>query len=182
MLKKAIFTAAISGLLAISAAYAQTPAEQTFLTTYGLDGKTASEMIDYIDQLPQQRPLPYNASVTSTELKLSDGKNVYTYPLENDFYLSIAPYITYTHDCFNHSLSGCKAELVNTPYQVTVKDDTGNIIFDETVTSFANGFYGLWLPRNISGTVEVNYDGRQGSSVFSTGEKSQTCMTTIQLK
>lgn len=180
MYKKIVL--AMASLLMATVAGAATPQEQAFLDQYGLANKTAKEMIDTIDQSTQARPLPYSASVTSTELKFSDGQEVYTYPVGDQFYLSIAPYVTYTHDCFNHSLSGCKAELVNTPYQVTVKSDDGKVIFDETVTSFSNGFYGLWLPRDISGTIEVDYNGRKGSSAFTTGEKSQTCMTTIQLK
>lgn len=160
----------------------QDSTEHDFLLQHALQGKSPTEIINYIDRLPQSRPLPYSASVTATELKLSDGKNAFTYPLEGDFYLSIAPYVTYTHDCFNHSLSGCRAELAETPYHVIVKDSAGRILFDENVVSFSNGFYGLWLPRNISGTVEVNYNGLQGSSTFSTNTTSQTCMTTIRLQ
>jgi len=183
--KKCLLALLSTSFLIASVSEAQslaTPTEHEFLSQHGLSGKSVPEMIDYIDQLPQARPLPYTASVTATELKLSDGKNIYTYPLEDKFYLSIAPYITYTHDCFNHSLSGCKAELVETPYQVIVKDSAGQVIFDQTVVSFSNGFYGLWLPRNINGTVEVHMNGRKGSYPFSTDAQSQTCMTTIRLQ
>ncbi|MGL4667450.1 MAG: copper-binding periplasmic metallochaperone CueP, partial [Saezia sp.] len=169
--------------LFFSTAHAQTSSQDQFLAQHGLQGKTPVEMIDYIDQLPQARLLSYNASVTATQLKLSDGKNTYTYALPEDkFYLSIAPYVTYTHDCFNHSLSGCRAELTNTPYQVTVKDEAGNILFNNAVVSFSNGFYGLWLPRNTRGTVEVEYNGLKGAFPFSSSSQSQTCMTTIRLQ
>lgn len=182
MYKEMVCAVIFAILFIATRVWATTPAEQAFLAQHGLQGKTVVEMIDHIDQSTQERPLPYTASVTSTELKLSDGKEVFTYALEDQFYLSIAPYVTYTHDCFNHSLSGCRAELVNTTYRVTAKDKADNIIFDEDVTSFSNGFYGLWLPRNTSGTVEVTYNGLKGLSSFSTGEENQTCMTTIQLQ
>lgn len=82
--------------------------ESAFLAQHGLAGKTVEQIVDTIDQTPQSRPLPYSASITSTELKLSDGEQIYTLPLGDKFYLSFAPYEWRTHPCFNHSLSGCQ--------------------------------------------------------------------------
>ncbi len=59
-------------------------------------GKTVEQIVDTIDQTPQSRPLPYSASITSTELKLSDGEQIYTLPLGDKFYL-FAPYEWRTH-------------------------------------------------------------------------------------
>lgn len=53
-------------------------------------GKTVEQIVDTIDQTPQSRPLPYSASITSTELKLSDGEQIYTLPLGDKFYLFCA--------------------------------------------------------------------------------------------
>ncbi len=39
-------------------------------------GKTLSVIVDSIDQTPQSRPCLYSASITSTELKLSDGEQI----------------------------------------------------------------------------------------------------------
>ncbi len=101
------------GLCASGSALAAS-SESAFLAQHGLAGKTVEQIVDTIDQTPQSRPLPYSASITSTELKLSDGEQIYTLPLGDKFYLSFAPYEWRTHPCFNHSLSGwykkrCKA-------------------------------------------------------------------------
>lgn len=71
--------------------------ESAFLAQHGLAGKTVEQIVDTIDQTPQSRPLPYSASITSTELKLSDGEQIYTLPLGDKFYLSFAPYEWRTH-------------------------------------------------------------------------------------
>lgn len=157
-------------------------AETEFLTQHGLAGKTTEQMIETIDQSRQPRPLPYSASVTGSELKLSDGQQQYSFPLGDKFYLSFAPYINQTHPCFNHSLSGCRGELANTTFDVKITDNTGKVIMQDKLTSYQNGFVGVWLPRNTEGTIEASYQGLKALSPFATQAESQTCMTTLQLK
>ncbi|CNC46974.1 Uncharacterised protein [Yersinia frederiksenii] len=157
-------------------------AETEFLTQHGLVGKTTEQMIETIDQAKQPRPLPYSASVTGSELTLSDGQQQYSFPLGDKFYLSFAPYINQTHPCFNHSLSGCRGELANTTFDVKITDKTGKVIMQDKLTSYQNGFVGVWLPRNTEGTIEVSYQGLKAVSPFATQTESQTCMTTLQLK
>jgi len=103
-------------------------------------------------------------------------------PLEdNEFYLSIAPYVDQTHECYYHSLTTCRGELANEDISVRIIDDSGAVLVDEQVTTFDNGFVGFWLPRDIEGTVEVTHDGRTGQRDFSTSEDGATCLTTLQL-
>lgn len=160
-------------------AVAQTP---DFLVQHGLSGKSVEQMVEAIDQSPQSRPLPYSASITSAELKLSDGQREYVYPLGDRFYLSFAPYISQTHPCFNHSLSGCRGELANTAFEVKITDRSGKVLIQDRVTSYQNGFVGVWLPRNTAGTIEVKYQGKTATAPFATDAESQTCMTTLQLQ
>ncbi|MDN0096781.1 copper-binding periplasmic metallochaperone CueP [Yersinia rohdei] len=157
-------------------------AETDFLAQQGLAGKTTEQMIESIDQSKQPRPLAYSASVTGTELKLSDGQQQFSFPLGDKFYLSFAPYISQTHPCFNHSLSGCRGELANTAFDVKITDKAGKVIVQDKLTSYQNGFIGVWLPRNTEGTIEVSYQGLKAVSPFATQAESQTCMTTLQLK
>ncbi len=170
-------------LLALSisgcAIAAQSDAE--FLAAHGLAGKTTEQMVEAIDSSPQARPLPYNAGITSTELKLSDGTQQFSYPLGDKFYLSFAPYLTQTHPCFNHSLSGCRGELANTPFDVKVTDKSGKVLMQKQMTSHANGFVGIWLPRDIEGTIEVSYQGKKATAPIATHSSSQTCLTTLPL-
>lgn len=171
----ALLALSISG----SAIAAQSDAE--FLAAHGLAGKTTEQMVEAIDSSPQARPLPYNAGITSTELKLSDGTQQFSYPLGDKFYLSFAPYLTQTHPCFNHSLSGCRGELANTPFDVKVTDKSGKVLIQKQMTSNANGFVGIWLPRDIEGTIEVSYQGKKATAPIATHTSSQTCLTTLPL-
>ena len=171
----ALLALSISG----SAIAAQSDAE--FLAAHGLAGKTTEQMVEAIDSSPQARPLPYNAGITSTELKLSDGTQQFSYPLGDKFYLSFAPYLTQTHPCFNHSLSGCRGELANTPFDVKVTDKSGKVLMQKQMTSHANGFVGIWLPRDIEGTIEVSYQGKKATARIATHSSSQTCLTTLPL-
>ncbi|ATM87439.1 Uncharacterised protein [Yersinia frederiksenii] len=165
-----------------AAAQSTSSAEREFLAQQGLAGKTTEQMIDAIDQSKQARPLPYSASVTGTELKLSDGQQQFTFPLGDKFYLSFAPFVNQTHPCFNHSLSGCRGEMAETTFDVKITDNTGKVIVQDKLTSYSNGFIGVWLPRNIEGTIEVSYQGLKAVSPFATQAESQTCMTTLHLQ
>ncbi|EJE6940964.1 copper-binding periplasmic metallochaperone CueP [Salmonella enterica] len=169
------------GLCASGSALAAS-SESAFLAQHGLAGKTVEQIVDTIDQTPQSRPLPYSASITSTELKLSDGEQIYTLPLGNKFYLSFAPYEWQTHPCFNHSLSGCQGEMPNTTFNVKVTDNKGDVIMQKALRSYKNGFIGVWLPRDMEGTIEVSYNGKTASHAIATKGDSQTCLTELPLR
>lgn len=113
---------------------------------------------------------------------LTQGEQKYVYPLGDKFYLSFAPYVQQTHPCFNHRLSGCQVDLANTAFNVKITDKQGAVIVHKNVTSYQNGFVGVWLPRNTEGTIEVTYQGRVAQAPFATYDDSQTCMTTLRLK
>ncbi|MDA8479444.1 copper-binding periplasmic metallochaperone CueP [Citrobacter sp. Awk 4] len=169
------------GLLTSSAAFAAT-SESTFLAEHGLAGKSVEQIVETIDQSPQNRPLPYSASITSTELKLSDGDQTYTLPLGEKFYLSFAPYEQQTHPCFNHSLSGCRGEMPNTTFNVKVTDNKGDVIVQKEMKSHQNGFVGVWLPRKMEGAIEVSYNGKKAVHPITTMDDSQTCLTSLPLR
>lgn len=123
------------------------------------------------------------ASITFQELiiKKSDG-NELAYDLsEEDFFVSIAPYINETHPCTNHSLTGCQGELVEEEFDVYIEDTEGNVIIDEKVKSQTNGFFDLWLPRDKTYRIKIERDGKVSESEISTFENDGTCITTMQL-
>lgn len=155
--------------------------QSDFLAQHGLAGKNTQQIVDAIDQNPQARPLPFSASITSSELKLSDGEQAYSFPLADKFYLSVAPYENQTHPCFNHSLSGCQGEMPNTAFDVKVTDQQGKVVLQKSVKSYQNGFIGLWLPRDMQGTLDISYQGKTASAPISTHSESQTCLTTVKL-
>lgn len=161
-----------------SQAYAR---QQDFLAQNGLSGKSTHQLVDYINQMDHDKPMNFSAGITSTELRLTDGKKTFTYPVGDKFYLSFAPYIHQTHPCFNHNLTSCRGELSNTAFNVHITDPTGKVIVAKTLISYQNGFIGVWLPRNITGTITVSYNGLSASAPITTGLDSQTCLTGLKL-
>lgn len=124
-----------------------------------------------------------SASINGKELvvtKSDDSKIVYDLTNE-DFFVSIAPYIDQTHPCTFHSLTGCQGELIEKEFDVLIQDSEGNTIVDERITSHPNGFIDLWLPRNKTYQVEIHYEGRIAKTTLSTHEEDPTCITTMQL-
>lgn len=83
--------------------------------------------------------------------------------------------------CYNHSLATCQGELANEDVTVTIVDDQGKVLVDKQGKTYANGFVGVWLPRDARGTVTVTHDGVRGSAPFATTEGSPSCMTTLRL-
>lgn len=161
-----------------------TVSQDKFLTTYGLAAMNAVEIIDHLDQLPvAQRPADLIASVRTDELLLSNENQEVVLDLpDKHTYVSVAPYLTQTHDCFYHSLTTCLGELDREDIQVTITDEaTGEVLVDEATTTFDNGFIGFWLPDDASGTIEVTHQGRTGTTSFSTTTDGATCVTDLRL-
>lgn len=123
-----------------------------------------------------------SASITSKELIVSDSNKEIAYDLpEDEFFVSIAPFVEETHPCTNHSLTGCQGELTEKEFDVYIEDEDGNVLVDEKMTSLKNGFIDFWLPRNKTYHVKFEYDGKIAESEISTFEDSNTCITTMQL-
>ena len=161
-----------------------TVSQDTFLTTHGLADMDAVEIIDHLDrQKVTERPTDLIASVRPDELQLSSGDQEVVVDLpDNQTYVSIAPYLNSTHDCFYHSLTTCVGELSNEDIQVKITDEaTGEVLVDEETTTFDNGFIGFWLPDDVTGLIEVSYQGRTGTTEFSTTDDGATCVTDLRL-
>jgi hypothetical protein len=171
-------------LLAGCASSTAPAADEDILTRYGLAGQDVVEIVDHLDRLGgDDRPADLMASVRPGELLLSDDEGELALDLPEDrFYLSVAPYVSDTHECFNHSLTTCTGELAGEPVEVSVVDASGQVLVDEQTTTFDNGFLGLWLPRDVAGTLRVTHDGLSAETAISTGEDDPTCLTTLQLR
>lgn len=158
-------------------------AQAELLDAHGLAGMDVTEIIDHLDRLGgNERPTDLMASIRPDELVLSDGQQELAIAMPQDrFYLSVAPYVDQTHECFYHSLTTCQGELTDQDLDVRVVNDDGEVLLEEEMTTFDNGFVGLWLPRDVQGTIEVNHDGRTGATAFATTADGATCLTTLQL-
>jgi hypothetical protein len=180
----ALAAAAVLALAACSTAVpTESPtAQDAVVQQLGFAGKNAQQIVEAIDSSPDARPLDFTASVRGSELILAVDERETSLALPSDkFYLSIAPYQTRTHECYFHSLATCRGELANADVTVKLVDEQGKVLVDGATTTYANGFVGFWLPRDIKGTVQVTYDGVTGTVPFATTEGSPTCLTTLRL-
>ncbi|MCF2572662.1 CueP family metal-binding protein [Brevibacterium sp. UCMA 11754] len=145
---------------------------EEFLSEHGLDRMAVTD-----------RPNDLMASVYPDELVLAGEAQEVTIDLpEEKAYVSIAPYVDTTHDCFYYSLTTCRGELGNEELDVKITDSaTGELVVDDRVTAFDNGFAGFWVPSDIEGTIDITHEGKSGSVDFSTGEDGATCITGLRL-
>lgn len=149
-----------------------------------LTGLDAKQVIDRLDAMPlAERPKNLFASIRSDTLLVSDGGDrEVTLPMPIDeFYVSMAPYVTQTHDCYFHSLTTCVGELQDKEVHVTITDADGTVLVDDKYRTFDNGFVGFWLPRDIDATVTLDFDGKSVTAPLSTTGEDPTCVTTLQL-
>ncbi|MFD1926942.1 CueP family metal-binding protein [Sporosarcina siberiensis] len=142
-----------------------------------------TEIKKLVNDFTVRNVMAKSASITSSELIVTEENDeVTTYDLpEDEFFVSIAPFINATHPCDIHSLTGCQGELVEEEFNVLIKDSEGNVIFDEKKKTEANGFIDLWLPRDDRFSVIITQGDRETASEISTFDGDNTCITTMQL-
>ena len=95
--------------------------------------------------------------------------------------VAIAPYLTSTHPCENHYMSGCQGELSNVPVKVYGKTKDGLVVVDKTMTTMDNGFLELWLARDLEIDLTIEMNGKRSTRTITTDKNSNTCITTMQL-
>lgn len=120
-----------------------------------------------------------SASITSNQLIVNDSI-FYDLP-ENEFFVSVAPFIEETHPCAIHSLTGCQGEMTDKEFNVYIDDMNGNVILDQALKSQSNGFIDLWLPRDKTYRITIEHEGKIAESEISTYQNDNTCITTMQL-
>ncbi len=144
------------------------------------DNMTVKEKIEYFSN----NDTDYFASATDSVLSVTDedgNKVQYDMP-EDEFYVSIAPYINSTHPCAIHSPSGCSGELKSKEFDVKITKENGTVVVDKKMKSQKNGFIDFWLDRDETYTVEISYDGKSALQEITTYSGDYTCVTTMKLK
>lgn len=154
------------------------------LEAYGWGDLTGGELVETLEALPlDERPADLVASVRSTDVvvQTADAEPV-SLPIDEGFYLSVAPYRTQTHPCSFHSPTTCLGELGDEPVTITAVDAaTGEQVLAVDTRTEANGFVGVWLPRDRDLTVTVDAPGGSATTAVATGADDPTCLTTMQL-
>ncbi len=145
-----------------------------------IDNMNVKEKIEYFSNNDSD----YFASATDSILTVvdADGNEVeYDMP-EDEFYISIAPYINSTHPCAIHSPSGCNGELKSKEFDVKITKENGTVVLNQKVKSQKNGFIDFWLERDETYTVEISYNGKSATQEITTYSGDYTCVTTMKLK
>jgi hypothetical protein len=145
---------------------------------------SATELIEHLQAQPlADRPEGLMASVRVDELLLASGDNEISLALPQDeFHLSIAPYLTETHECFYHSLTTCVGELGEEDFHVTITDDASEkVLLEQDVTTFENGFFDVSLPAGLDITVLIDDGARSVELPLGTRADDATCVTTAKL-
>ena len=166
----------------VAAPASSTAAASAVLDRLGVDGSDVTRAIEALDQQTGERNREVLASVRYDTLVLKDATTETSVPIPGDrFYLSVAPYVNQTHECYYHSLTTCRGELADADLDVTITDADGAVLVDGPTRTYANGFVGFWLPRDLTGTITITHDGRTATAPISTGVDAPTCLTTVQL-
>lgn len=153
-------------------------AQALFLQKYGLENLEIKDIVKRLDSRIDE-PSNLFSSITSEQLILKDESQEVRLNLpKEEFYLSFAPYFNTTHPCATHSPSSCRGELVGEKMHVTIKALSGEVLVEDDMTTMDNGFIGVWLPRDIKATVNVDYLGKTASAPIETSTGSDTCLTT----
>ncbi len=156
----------------------------SLLVEHNLSDLDAKQIIERLDTMPvAERPAGLFASIRPDNLLVSDGgeREVLLPMPDDEFYVSMAPFVTQTHDCYFHSLTTCLGELHDEEIHVTITDDGGTVLVDGDYRTFSNGFLGFWLPRDLTATITLEYNGRSVTAPLSTTDEDPTCVTTLQL-
>lgn len=121
----------------------------SFLEAHSLQNLTDEQIVDKLDGSTDFSS-DFSASIYPDRIMLIDSTGYYTVSLTIDkFYVSIAPYINMTHGWVMHNLTGCRGELTDKEFDISVTDTNGNVIYSETVKTRSNGFVGVWLPKDL---------------------------------
>lgn len=140
------------------------------------------DLVDALDRAPLDNRPQFIASVRAEEVLLDVAGEQGSLPLPDDeFYVSIAPYLESTHECTYHSLTTCVGEMQQEPMHVTVTDDSGQTVLEEDLETFDNGFFGLWLPRDMQGSITITHESGSVEAPISTGPDDPTCVTDLRL-
>ncbi len=147
------------------------------------DSKTIKEAVADANKWRKSNP-KVTSFINQRELVITLSDNTeYRKKLDDDeTFAAIAPYINSTHDCATHYFSSCDAELKEETFYLKATDEENIILYDGNITSLNNGFFELWLPRNRTITLHIEYEGRKVDEMITTFSESNTCITTAKLE
>ena len=170
----------LTGLLLGTFAFAQQPGRVPGPAL--LKGVSPQQALKLANTWRAQGGLQSYVTPEAVHFTFPDGQKKAVALPEDQMVVAIAPYITRTHPCKTHFTSGCQGELVNTPVKVHVTTRTGKTVLHKTVRTLDNGFLELWLDRGQHYKVTLTAQGKTTRGTLATLPRSDTCVTTLQLR
>ncbi|GLP96522.1 CueP family metal-binding protein [Paraferrimonas sedimenticola] len=187
MFRKSLIKSVLTSLLLVLPA-SNVAASQSELKSFAeLDHQAAVKQAHQWyknDQGIVVKVMPNEVVATQTSSKQSASVAI----PKDQFYLSIAPWINYTHPCTYHVPTGCTGELIQQKMHMSAVDmESGEEILNQMITTQHDGFIDFWVPRNrrLEFTFhhgDANGVYREAKEVLSTFGDARTCITTMQLK
>jgi len=121
-------------------------------------------------------------SPESLSFLFPDGVQVDVLLPEDRMVISVAPYLSMTHPCSQHSVSGCRGEFVSREFSYTIRDQDGRVLDDGVAETGDNGFLDLWVPRDEILELEIEAPVGRASRMVSTFSDAETCVTDMELR
>ena len=168
------FTALLIALLTAGIALAEAPSPTA------IEGLSAREALEVANEWKGLDVVSF-ATPQAIHFVFPDRREVVIPMPADEMMVSVAPYVNRTHPCATHYMSGCQGEMVGVPVSVVATTSAGVVLMDETMTTPANGFLDLWLPRNETISLRMSVGAYTTTGEITTFDESRTCVTTLRL-
>ena len=159
---------------AAGAAFAEAPSPAR------IEGLSAREALEIANEWKGSDVVSF-ATPQAIHFVFPDRREIVVSMPADEMMVSVAPYVNRTHPCATHYMSGCQGELVGVPVDVVATTAAGEVLMDETMTTPANGFLDLWLPRNETISLRMSVGAYTTTGEITTFDDSWTCITTLRL-
>lgn len=160
----------------------ETATERVSVSASDVQGLSAREALALANRWKTTDPDVISfVDTKAVSFSFADGSTAKVALPSDEMVVAVAPYLYDTHPCAVHSVSGCQGELVAAPLSVRGVTRDGTLVVDGTVRTMDNGFFELWLPRDLEVELTVELNGQSATQIVTTYSDSDTCITTMQL-
>ena len=168
------FTALLFALAVAALSFAEAPSPAA------IEGLSAREALEVANEWKGLDVVSF-ATPQAIHFVFPNRREVLVPMPADEMMVSVAPYVNRTHPCATHYMSGCQGELVGVPVHVVATTAAGEVVMDQAMTTPANGFLDLWLPRNRTILLRMSVGAYSTTGDITTFDDSWTCITTLRL-
>ncbi|MDT8337152.1 MAG: CueP family metal-binding protein [Candidatus Izemoplasmatales bacterium] len=178
-MKRFLIGLGLIGLLLVGVTITNQITKKSALQKAGLANLEITELIERLEN--NEFTGEVKSSITDQEVRILIEDYEYKFALPEDMlYISFAPFISLTHECYTHSLTGCQGEMVNQEVYVRIYDLDGNVVSEGFENTGEDGFIGLFLDSNEKYKILVSANFLSNEFLVD-GNLDQTCFTEVEL-